>query len=101
MYKCEECGCVFEEPKEYQEHHPYGMGYVAESFYCCPSCNGSIGEAQPCKFCEEYGFEDELQDGICEKCISELKKRFDVALHNNFTEEEIKTLIDVYGEWII
>lgn len=68
MFKCVECGDIFEEPRTYEEHHPYGMGYATESFACCPSCEGAFKEAQLCKCCDEWFFEYELENGICENC---------------------------------
>jgi predicted nucleic acid-binding Zn-ribbon protein len=35
-FKCLECGHIFEDGEQaiWEEHHPYGMGYAAESFVC-------------------------------------------------------------------
>lgn len=43
----------------------------------------------------------DLDENICEVCKNELKKRFSILLHDNFTEEEIEMLNDLYdGEEI-
>lgn len=68
MFKCVECGKVFEEPKTYEEHHPYGMGYATESFACCPYCESNFEEAIQCECCGEWFLENDLEKGICEEC---------------------------------
>lgn len=68
MFKCYDCGRVFETPKTYVEHHPYGMGYATEEFGVCPHCNGDVEEATRCSECGGWFFKDELTDGVCEDC---------------------------------
>ena len=68
MFKCCDCGKVFDEPRIYEEHHPYGMGYATETFSCCPYCGENYEEAKLCKSCNEYFLDCELEDGICEEC---------------------------------
>ena len=71
MYKCEECGEVFEEPKVYYERHPYGEGYAEEEWRVCPYC-GEAGfvEAKECTRCGEYTAE--LHDGLCDVCYDDM-----------------------------
>jgi hypothetical protein len=78
VYKCLECGHIFEdeEAKKVEEHHPYGMGYATETFFCCPLCNGSYEETKKCKNCGGEFLEDELKDGFCEDCIEEIKDEY-------------------------
>lgn len=68
MFKCLECGEIFDTPDCYEEHHPYGMGYATETFSCSPCCGGDFKEAKLCKGCDEYFLENELDDGYCESC---------------------------------
>ena len=66
MYICE-CGAVFEEPRRYEEHHPYGMGYATEEFYECPVCReGHFEEATRCEVCGEWS-----ATRICKDCDKE------------------------------
>ena len=44
MWKCEECGYIFDEPKIIYERHPYGMGYATEEFAVCPCCKSTSFE---------------------------------------------------------
>ena len=70
MYKCLDCGEVFEEPASVRETHGFTDGF-AETFYMCPYCNGDYEEAKQCQECEEWHTENELYGGWCEKCLRE------------------------------
>ena len=49
----------------------------------------------------ECGRYVDLDEDICDVCKNELKKRFSALLHDNFTEEEIEILNELYdGEEI-
>ena len=93
-FKCLECGHIFEEGEQsrWEEHHPYGMGYAAESFSGCPICNGSYEETKQCEICGGEFLEDELNgDGVCDECIEEYSKNFDFCYKISDNEkEEIK-----------
>lgn len=41
MFKCFDCGAVFDEPETYEEHHPYGMTYAVEKWAICPACRSA------------------------------------------------------------
>lgn len=70
MYKCLDCGEIFEEPASVRETHGFTDGF-AETFYMCPHCNGDYEEAKQCKECGDWHTEGELYDGWCEKCLRE------------------------------
>ena len=70
MYKCLDCGEVFEKPASVRETHGFTDGF-AETFYMCPHCNGDYEEAKQCDHCGEWNTEGELYDGWCEKCLRE------------------------------
>jgi hypothetical protein len=85
MYKCLDCGAVFEEPKEYAEDRTPGGsfegGSFIEHFTGCPYCEGAYEEAKQCEICGEYFTSDELTDtteyinggcgDCCEQCIED------------------------------
>lgn len=73
MFICPECGALFEEPKIYYEHHPYGMGYADEKWAVCPEC-GEAGfeKAKWCKCCGEWV--EKLTDGLCAECHKEYEE---------------------------
>ena len=72
MYRCCECGNLFEEGEQavWEEHHgldspPY------EKWSGCPVCKGDYEEVHQCKECGDWHSDDELYDGWCEKCLRE------------------------------
>lgn len=74
MYKCHSCGEVFEYADTYKERHPYGMSYAEETIYICPYCkDASVDEAYMCEECGEWFLREELDDGLCEDCISAME----------------------------
>lgn len=93
-FKCLSCGHIFEEGEQarWEEHHPYGMDYAAEEFSGCPICNGDFEETKQCKICGGEFLEDELNgDDVCDECIEEYSKNFDVCYKISANEkEEIK-----------
>lgn len=73
MYKCLDCGAVFEEPKFWKEDRGECFGFPSyETMSGCPECEGDYKEAGRCKRCDEWCFEDELNDDLCECCYDEL-----------------------------
>ena len=64
MYKCSNCGEVFEESNSIKEDW-------GETFSVCPYCNDDYDEVKQCDHCDEWHTEDELYDGWCEKCLRE------------------------------
>lgn len=74
VYKCLECGHIFEsgEQAEWQETHgldcpPY------ERWSGCPICKGGYEETEKCRICGGEFLPDELECGACEGCVSNLK----------------------------
>lgn len=67
MFKCFECGHLFErgEEKRYTEMH-------GESYLACPICGGSYEEAEQCTRCGSHHHEDHLWNGLCIDCLGEL-----------------------------
>lgn len=73
MYKCLDCGHVFETPDEFRENHgDPGKGY--ESFGVCPECGSDdYEEVKQCSECGEWFSTDELYScGCCEDCLQDL-----------------------------
>lgn len=64
MWICNDCGAVFENPREYYEHD---TGYHEID---CPHCgSGDIDEAKRCSGCDEWVNEKNLVNGLCPACI--------------------------------
>lgn len=70
MYKCLECGHIFDigEEAHWEENHGLDCGPY-EEWTGCPLCNGSYEETVRCKQCQGEFLEDELTEGLCEECI--------------------------------
>ena len=72
MFKCCECGHLFEDGEQavWEEKHGFIDGPF-EKWSGCPLCKSDYEEVHQCKECEEWHTEDELYDGWCEKCLRE------------------------------
>lgn len=88
MYRCKECGNLFEYGEEQRWVEPHG-----ETFSGCPICYGPYEVAMPCKMCGGYSDEDV---DYCETCKNDIKQRFVDLLDKNFTEEERDLLNELY-----
>ena len=106
MYKCKDCGDLVEELREV-EPTINDSGYTEDT---C-SCGGQYETAYKCKECGEWFTEDELNNGICQKCIDgfinlenivKYVKRYD--LHNDiykFLKEFVEQDQDHFAEFCI
>ena len=72
MFKCCECGHLFEEGEQavWEEKHGFIDGPF-EKWSGCPLCKSDYEEVHQCKECEDWHTENELYDGWCEKCLRE------------------------------
>lgn len=86
MYMCDECKEVFEEPINWIEPHE-------ETILCSPCCKENFEEVRMCEFCDKYV---SLDEELCDKCKSDLRKQFSNVLHENFTEFEIEILNNLF-----
>ena len=81
MYKCLECGFVFEEPLEWA-----GDNTLTE--YGCPSCGfNDYEELVKCELCDNYHTEDEMVGEVCEDCVSSLAPSEMITISNHIKEE--------------
>ena len=74
MFRCESCGHLFEEGEQsvWYENQGECHGVTAmERFSGCPVCRGDYEEVHQCRECGDWHSEDELYDGLCEKCLRE------------------------------
>ena len=101
MYKCKECGKVYEsleDAREERESIEYGdKTYYETNCYC--HCGGELEEVYKCKICGEI-----TESEICEKCLT-LEKCFEVGeehrqclelngfVANMFTTSEIEEIL--------
>ena len=66
MYRCENCGHLFEEGEQARWTEDHG-----EKWDGCPLCRGGYEEVRQCQECDEWYTEGELYAGWCEKCLRE------------------------------
>ena len=92
MYKCNDCGWVFDEPYEYEERD---VGYKAD---WCPECHSDdITEVKECVFCGELTpVYDLTYKGYCPACVKATARKFDIMLLSHFEPEELEILEEGY-----
>lgn len=89
MFKCYNCGHIFDDGEQSTWIERHGLEWGGESCSGCPLCDGQYGEAISCKRCGGAFLPDELVEGFCNDCIEELKDeyRFNVERCNEIFEE--------------
>lgn len=91
MYRCENCGALFEEPYEYEEKD---VGYHG---FQCPYCfDNYFDEVKECKLCGEYASYLTI-DGFCNACCGNTKRKFNLWLRSKFEDEELQILKEEFG----
>ena len=94
MFKCIECGHIFEDGEQARWTETHG-----EVWECCPICKGAYEEIEPCKICGTY--DHECQEEYCEDCKKDVKNRFMAFIEKEFSKEERELLNELYdGEKI-
>ena len=97
MYKCCDCGHIFEDGEEKKISEcvgEYGGSPAYEEYTACPVCNGSYEEIKPCKICGSY--DHDYDEDFCELCKKDVLKRFQNFVNNEFGEEEKELLNELY-----
>lgn len=64
VFKCLECGHLFEPDEEARWTEPHG-----EFMTGCPKCGCAFDETSPCSACGNPHLEDELYHGVCKGCL--------------------------------
>ena len=90
MYKCEECGNVFEEGEQAVWREDHG-----EQFSGCPICKETYREIEPCKICGSYNHD--FDESFCDDCKDDFKINLKYVLNQNFSKEEIELFEEIYG----
>lgn len=93
MYKCMDCGLVFDEPMERREKVHTQVEPEIYVEYVCPDClNTEIAEADLCPECGSAKYKDEI---LCRDCREDLLDRVK-AFFDGFTAEEEEQ----FDEWM-
>lgn len=98
MYKCTECGHLFEDGEEVcwkESRGEYWGSPCYEQMSGCPLCGEAYEEATACKVCGGYDDVDEGEE-YCEECKKDVLQRLQTFVNNEFTEEEKELLREYY-----
>ncbi len=100
MYKCLECGHIFEDGEQAanKEYHDEIPGGFCERFASCPICGGEFEETHDCKKCGGAFLWGELFGGYyCEDCLRRsvtFENFLDFATTGVESSDEVDTLED-------
>lgn len=98
MYKCLECGNLFEDGEQAITSEKIGECFgtpVFEEFSSCPLCGEkNYEEAKMCKICDEYHCNE---SEFCDDCYSYYKRDFKHLMSKTYSEDERK-LINIIFE---
>lgn len=91
MYKCTECGHLFEQGEErrwLESRGEYWGQPVHEETTGCPRCGGGFEETKPCGLCGSEKTEEEMVGGVCLDCLDDYKYDTDTCLKLGELERE-------------
>lgn len=74
MYKCLDCGHIFEDGEEATWSESRGEYHgvpCSEVVYGCPICRGVFAKTVKCEICGSEHLEEELVSGVCAECIEQ------------------------------
>ena len=101
MYKCLNCGHIFEEGEQavYRERHGFSGGPY-EEFHSCPICGGDIEKTEQCADCGGEFLAEEL---ICGRCVDCLKNAvtYESFLEFATTGTDDPTEVDVLEDFVL
>lgn len=89
MFKCLDCGHLFEEGEQAEWVEPHG-----ETLQGCPKCRYAFGEIHPCKICGTYNHE--IDDDFCHDCKEKTYKKCVELIEKNFSKVERELLEEIY-----
>ena len=95
MYRCLECGHLFEDGEEAVVREDRGefCGFPCfEELSVCPICHGVYAETVRCQVCDSEHLDEELVDGVvCKNCLQEKSTDLDVCYKiGKHLEESVK-----------
>lgn len=89
LYRCMECGHLFEEGEQAEYVEDFG-----EKVKACPLCHGAYEEATQCKICGSY--DKDPSEEYCDSCVKDVSKRFKLFVESEFSEQERELLNELY-----
>lgn len=97
MFKCLECGHLFEEGEQKkwkEERGEYNGTLCFEELSGCPACQGAFEKATACKICGGYERMGE-EEQYCDYCKAEILRQAKKIIFENFTKEERNCLTEL------
>lgn len=91
MYICEYCGKEFSDPKSVGERHYELLSNPKEYFNVSPCCEAGFEEAEKCEICGNFFYCGNLFGGICDECLGNYRKNYDVLLR--ISEEDTEEIL--------
>ncbi len=92
MFKCNDCGCIFEEPEQTREYH--GLDYGYENQNSCPNCGSTDYEdSVSCDICGDYAW----GSCYCDNCKGNAKDMLKIDF-GHFAGARMTDLIDLFNE---
>lgn len=82
MYKCIECGHIFEEGEEVSWSESRGEYWgvsCCETMSGCPICKGDYEETVSCLVCGGEFLKEDLMGGVCKHCVDDKRNDFDAC----------------------
>ena len=101
MYKCDDCGHLFEDGGEKIMHENMGECHGApawEVYAVCPMCGGTFSIVEPCKVCGSYDVPK--RENFCASCEKDIQRRVEAFLDREFSAEEKELFEKIYGNGV-
>lgn len=89
MFKCLDCGHLFEEGEQQFWTEPHG-----EELSGCPKCAYSYEEISPCKICGSY--DHDVNEYFCHECKEKTHKKVQSLIDKNLSKNEKELLEEIY-----
>lgn len=96
MYKCADCGHLFEEGEELiitENIGDFRDMPAYKTFYYCPICKGDFNEIKPCTVCGSY--EHDVDKLLCHDCEEQVKDEF-ANFACNLNEDQKQYLVKLF-----
>jgi hypothetical protein len=86
MFKCKECGNLFEEGEQKKWKEPHG-----EELSGCPICFSAYVEVKQCALCGEYS-----ENKFCDDCKAYYKKDFKALMDKTYDNNERELINELF-----
>ena len=97
MYECETCGNLFDE-SEMGSFWDQDRGFVN----CCANCGSEeFHLTDRCNGCGEWRDVEDMTEGFCNDCKTEILKRLTNFIIQNFDHKEIQLLREFVDEEVL